>query len=273
MEKLFVIYDNNSSFSDFSFEAMDFATDGFALPLSSTTDHLYIGFKKPFSFFYAEMSTPNTNQTIGSFEFFNGATWTPMELVDYTLNFARSGFITWEKPNTWQATNIDGKAGFFIRMRPSSDFSIGTTLKGLGLVFSDDNDLIEEKRDIVSNDNDGESWILKHQASKKDIVQKIRSLGKRKTVDGKTFSDVTEFDLQLDQVRQASKYLTLSKIYLNDLSKDESDHFSTTGQRFFRFFEQIFEQKFLSIDLDDDGLNDEDKAPPVHKFSASIEMR
>ena len=65
--KLSVFHDKNSTFSDYSGDALDFDRDFFTIELSSSMDYLYIGFDKPINAIYLELKTTNnvTNTLYG----------------------------------------------------------------------------------------------------------------------------------------------------------------------------------------------------------------
>ena len=53
--KLTIFDDANSTFTDYSREALDFDRDTFTITLDASTSYLYVGFYKPINLFYTEV--------------------------------------------------------------------------------------------------------------------------------------------------------------------------------------------------------------------------
>jgi len=269
-----VLHDDNGAFVDKSFGARDFTKDSFGLDLVAAEDYLYIGLYKPFNVFYAEMLVANTAANTFAVEYFdkNDAAYKTLVTLDETMGLTRSGFISFDKPtdnagNTiWDKSTVNGTELFWVRLKPSVDHDAGTSLMGLNVVFSNDFDLVEERGNIVSKHlpTGQVSWIAKHQAAKKDIIQDLRNRGNSKQgispvnpTAAALLKNLTEFDiLDAEEIRQASKYLTLAKIYFQELSDDPEDKYAMLGERFLQKAEGALDLFYLSIDKDDDGLSD-----------------
>lgn len=268
-----VTHDDDASFVDKTFEARSYSGDSFGLELVSAEDYLYVGLYKPFNSIYVEMATANTNANTLALEYFDkdALAFTSLDLLDESKGFTRSGFLTFQKPvdaqnqNAWATTTVNGDELYWIRLKPSADHSVGTIVQGLNIVFSNDDDLVEERSNIVSKHASNQptgSWILKHQAAKKEIIQKIRDKGNMKfrSNDNRPhlrFADINEFDLlDFTQLRQASKFLVLSKIFLFELSDEEDDKYFMVGKDYEDKFKSAMEVFFLSLDKDDDGIQD-----------------
>lgn len=260
---MFTVLKDNGSITDISINAKDFITNYVPLSLLAS-DYLYVGHYKPFKQFFIELGPFNTEAGSMKFEYWNGTTWQVLPVVDETNNFNKSGFITFEKPEAWVANEVDSKENFYIRMQPSAPHSLDVELRGLGILFSNDLDLIGVKSNIVSKLNNGESWVGKHEDARKFIIQRLRNLGNRKyteknsvITEGTYFSDLTEFDiLEIDEVRQASKYFTLSMIYLDELSDEQDDKYERAGLRHRASAEESINLFMLKLDTNDDGLED-----------------
>jgi len=255
--KLTIFHDDNSSFSDYSREALDFDRDTFTLTLDSTTAYLYVGFYKPLNAFYCELGTANTNAGVLVGEYYNGSSWVSItNMYDETSSLTRSGFIQWDRGlDDEAAVEINSETMYFYRFRPSVTHS-ATVINGLNIVFSDDTDL---KRVFFEASNflpSGEtSHILTHVAARDHIIQVLRNSGafKQSATERK---DITALDLHdMGQVRLASTYLTLSMIFgsvMDDpdgLYKMKSDDYKTD-------FSLAIKAPFIDLDRDDDGKND-----------------
>lgn len=255
--KLSVLHDNNSVFSDYSTEALDFDRDTFTIDLSSTEDYLYVGFYKPINVFYVELGTANTNAGTLSGEYYNGTTWTGLSgLYDETSSLTRSGFIQWDRGQDDEAkTTVNSSEIYWYRFRPSVTHS-STVVNGLNIVFSDDNDLKREFFEASQYLPSGEtSHILTHVAARDHIIQVLRNSGEFKSNSG-TRSDITAFDLlDLTQVKLASTYLVLSKIF-GAITDDPDDLYRQKSDQFKSDYGIAIKAPFINIDSDDDGILD-----------------
>ena len=288
-EKFTVLHDDNAVFSDKSFEAKDYDGDSFGLVLIAAEDKLLVGLEKPFNAFYVEMKTANTNAGKFTAKYFdeNDLAFKTLTIQDESKMFTRSGFLLWDKPksltdnNLWKATTIDGKKKFWLELTPSVDFSGGTDVQGLNIVLSDDNDLIRERGNIVSQhavDLGLTSWILKHVSSREELLQRLRNSGNRKikteNIDGEAITeikDITVFDLHdFNQLRQASKLLTLAKIFIQELSDEKDDKFDSIGKKFQENSDAAFNLFFLSLDFNDDGVEDHEESLDEQRVELSF---
>ncbi len=257
-QKLAVLHDNNGTFVDNSYAAADFLRDSFSMDLHQTQDYLYIGYYKPFNVVYAELATANVNA--GSFvaQIYVDGAWTAVTLEDDSKSFTRSGFLSWDKTDM-EATEINSEELYWIRLRPSATHS-ATTVQAINIVFSDDNMLKQEFYEI--NDSNyyatGQtSHISAHVSARNDIMQKLNNVGYIKYQFGDTSQprkkSLTAFDLHsVDEVRQASTYLALAKIFFN-LSDGTGDAYWQKYREYLSNFEDAFSMALISIDTDDDG--------------------
>ena len=265
-----VKYDNQ----DISILVKDFSKDTANIPLLST-EYLYVGYYKPFRQFYVEFDTLNTEAVSLAFEYYNGSAWVELPaVIDESLNFKRSGFIYFTRPEDWKASTVENDENFYIRISPDVDLTPATSLKGLGVLFSNDSDLEAIRSTIVTKLNNGKSWIEKHEAARKYLIQQLRNLGHRKVInrekegnsglfftneekDNRYYSNLTEFDLvEPFELREAAKYKALSMIYLEELSDEEDDKYFRMGSRHAKTSDEMFNLFMLKIDVDDDGVED-----------------
>jgi len=257
--KLTVFDDNNSSFTDYSREALDFDRDAFTITLNSSTSYLYVGFYKPINIFYVELGTANTNAGVLAGEYYNGTTWASLTgMYDETASLTRSGFIQFDRNLTDEASvAVDGTIKYWYRFRPSVTHS-ATIINGLNLVFADDNDLKREHYEISDALPSGESsFILAHVAARDEIIQYLRNSGhyKQSLSDGLN-KDVTIFDiLDMGQIKLAATYLALSKIMLS--RQDEVDDYYMQQSRHYRgMYSTAIKTFYLDLDQNDDGIKD-----------------
>lgn len=257
--KLTVLFSDNGSFTDESDNAADYIRDTFSFALISAEDHIYIGYTKKFGCTFVAFDTANINDNTLNAEYWNGTAWTSLDLTDETKGFTRDGFLFWDSTNM-EATTVDTKEAYYIRIQPSSDHS-ATTYRGINLVFSDDNALKQEFYDI-DNENlyrSGEtSHLVQHIAARNTIIQQLRNQDYKKRQPGQTkFEEINQWDLMdIFQVRQASVMLTLSKIFFL-LSDSQEDTWWAKFQEYEKRYHQAMNLVRLAVDEDNDGVTDE----------------
>lgn len=260
--KLTILHDNNSSFSDYSTEALDFDRDTFTIDLNQSEDYLYIGFYKPINIFYVELGTANTNAGTFTGEFYNGTTWAGLSgFYDESASFTRSGFIQWDRNQTNEAkTTVNSTELYWYRFRPSVTHS-STVVNGLNIVFADDNDMKREYFEIDRFRPSGESsHILTHVAARDHIIQYLRNSGhfKESVGTGKA-KDITAFDLlDIGQIKLAATYLAISKIF-SAIQDSEDDIYNQKSSHYMSLYNSAIKTFYLDLDMDDDGIQDEEE--------------
>lgn len=259
---------------DLSILLKDFNKDSANVPLIAG-EFFYVGYYKPFRQFFLEFDTLNTEAVNLTLEYYNGSNWVELpNAIDESLNFARSGFIYFEKPEDWVKNTVESDENFYVRISTDVDLTPATSLKGLNILLSDDSDLEAIRSTIVSKLNSGKSWVEKHEAARKYIIQTLRNLGHRKIKDrlkdsnsglfftdeekdNRYYSNLTQFDLlEPFELREASKYYALSLIYLEELSDEEDDKYFRMGVRHEKKSDEMLNLFMLKIDVDDDGVED-----------------
>ena len=262
--KLTILDDNNSVFSDYSNEALDYDRDTFTITLDSSTSYLYVGFYKPINTFYVELSTANTNAGSFTAQFYNGTTWTSLSgFHDETASLTRSGFMSWDRNQTDEAaTTVNSTELFWYRFRPSVTHS-ATVVSGLNIVFADDNDLKREFFEISDFLPTGESsHILTHVAARDQVIQAIRQGGLYKT-NNSTRKDITPFDIHdVGQIKLAATYLALYKIF-SAVTDDPDDIYKAKADEYKSQYGLAVKTPYIDIDTDDDGILDDIESKQV----------
>ena len=181
-------------------------------------------YTKPFGSAFCELVTANTNANELTMEYWDGSAWTAVSLTDETKGLTRSGFMFWDK-SSMNETTVNSIDAYYVRLRPSADHS-ATSVRGINLVFSDDNMLKNEFFEI-DNSNllpPGEvSHITSHVSARNTILQRLKKLGYIKLNAAGTLKDITQWDLiDIFEIRQAATMLALSKIFftLSDSPED-----------------------------------------------------
>jgi hypothetical protein len=263
-------YDTSATtYYNLSKEAYEYQRDTLAIPLE-TADFLYMGRRKPFYAIYADVnaSYPNAVSCTLTAEYYNGTAWTALTLaVEDTKGFERSGFIKWEAPTdangdeVWESVTINSADKYFVRLIVSANLTSTTKLNGLNIIFADDEDLKREDYNILAllpEDADevaATSHILTHVASREFIVDHIKRSGKVKT-DSVTgdIVDTDEWDLlEVNQVRQASVFKSLSKIYFA-ASDNPEDIYWKKYEQYERLYTDAIGLYLLTLDTNDDGV-------------------
>lgn len=254
--KLTVLH-STGAFADYSNEAVDYGRDSFSITLSVATDYIYIGFYKPINSTYLEISTASTVSTTLTGEYYKG-TWEALTgFHDDTTAFKRSGFLQWERNLSDEVvTTVNGSEMFWYRFKTALDTS-PISFDGINMVFSDDEDLRRELFEVTKWIPPGEnSHILTHVASRDEMVQAIRNNGNKK-LNGVTRKDITAFDLlDIEQVKTASTYLAMSKIF-SAITDDPDDTYRQKSLQYRTMYDGAMNLVYLNIDSDDDGERDE----------------
>ena len=260
MNKLTILLDDNGTFSDLTESLKTYSRDSETVAIVALEDALYIKLHKPIGAVYVEMATVNLNSGTITGQYYNGTVFTDLEgFYDETKHFTRSGFIRWNLYQVDQAeTTVNNEGGYWYKFTFSTDLSVTTTIQGMNIVFSDDIDLKDEYFEIADLLPSGaSSFILKHQAARDEIMQKIRNDGRWKIdLSTGTRNDLNQWDiLNFDQIRQASKYLTLSKIFMN-ISNEVGDTHDLRSSKYHGLYLEAINTFYLDIDEDDDGARD-----------------
>lgn len=253
---LFVLHDDDGTFIDHTKAARDFLRDEFSVSFVSAEDKIYLGLYKPFYASYIELATPvaaGTGLTISA-AYSNGSGFTAVEIGDDTNGFERNGFIQWDRElDDWEAQDVDGDSRFWLQLSVSGDFS--ATFDGINLVFSDDNDLLQEQRGIDDFRAAGDtSFIAYHVSSRNEIIQNLVNSGYATKVNGADkINGLAKWDLnRIGQIRQASKYLTLAKINF-DVSSEVDDKYYQRWRDYMSEYQEAMRVYYLSLDSNDDG--------------------
>lgn len=269
--KEFFTIKNNGT--DASLKLKDFNANVEPLPLE-VGQFLHVGYYKPFRQFYIAFEEANDVAVNLSIEYYNGTSWVELpNVVDESQDLIKSGFIYFERPADWKASTVDNDENFYIRMSVDVSLNAATSLKGVSVLLSNDDDLIGIRSNIVSKLNNGKSWLEKHEAARKYIIQHLRNMGHRKVnyndqsnsalyfnneeKDSTYYSNLTAFDLlEPFELREAAKYKAASMIYLDELSDEEDDKYFRMGTRHSKTSDEMLNVFMLKIDVNDDGKED-----------------
>lgn len=243
-------FNDPATFADVSIEMNNYDIDDVNYAMTNDQDYIYIGLYKNFKNIYIETVSQAIPNTV-KFEYWDGAAWVKLNVLDETKSLSRPGFVTWE--TLLNEVEINNISKFYIRMTGT----VTGVLAGTNMVFANDNDLTEKYRQINDYLGDDSTFIALHQSSRKDIVQDIRNRGNVKvsSIDG-SISDLTVWDfLRPGQLRNAAAYLCLSKIFAG-ISDSSDGKFFQLSNSFKKKYKESLETFLLTVDKADDGVED-----------------
>jgi len=240
---------------DISLKLENYIVDEFSGDLL-TSETLDFGFYKPINSLFIEMVSQATDNAL-EIEFWNGSSWSAIEIIDKTLGLNRSGFISWDRNIETQKENaLHGKILFWYRLRVLTNDIPALELKGINLVFSDDTDLKSAYPDVMEYLHDGQtSFISYHQSARDFIINYLRNKGKTVSKYG-VYKMLDQFDLHnYEEMKQASKYKAMAMIFFNE-SDAVDDKWYQKAKDFDRLYGEAISMDFLSIDANNDGKVD-----------------
>lgn len=260
---LTVLKDTDGVFTDLTLDAADYLTDPFDFDLGEN-DTLYIALHKPFSTVFIEMAVPAESDVGLGAEYFDGESWQTLTLTDETRGLTRSGFLSWDKTKLEQ-TVVNDKGGFYVRLSADSEVS-GTAIRGINIVYTGMPQLKQEFWEVDNEQllpNNESSHIGIIVAARDQLIQQLRNMGYQKN-SGNTKELINPFDLiDIFEVREASTFLTLSKLFFN-LSSSPDDHWWQKYNSYKNKFTEMARLAYLSIDKNDDGVDDpNEKQAPI----------
>ncbi len=233
--------------TDYSKELTNFIYDTATITLATGANYLFIGLYKPFQRVHLELSTVSTGTRTVTAEYYNGTSWVALsEFIDNTNGFTRSGEMTWNLSQTgWSKYNDY----YYVRLSVNTSTS-AMVVKGIGMIFAQDFDLVEGYRGVNDLKYSGDSsFINYHQGAKNEILQLLRNSGKFTTA-----YELTEWDLlKPEQLREAGKWKALELLF-TELSNEVGDKYDSLAQKCKAKFDTAFNLYLLSIDVNDDGV-------------------
>lgn len=248
--------------SDLSQALENYLTDVEALDFSSG-ETLDIGFRKPFSDLFIELKPTTVVANVLQAEYFNGS-WTSLSITDRTKGFNRSGFVKWDKSEIedWEAVTLHGKELYWVRVSLQNDIT-DLEFSGINIVFSDDNDLKEGYPDIMEFlPENSQSFIAYHQEARNHILTYLRNKGKTISQQQR-YKLLDQFDLHnVEEVRQAAKYLALSNIFYNE-SDVVGDKWFQKAEGFKSKYGEAINLYSLSIDENDNGKEENSESNAI----------
>ena len=228
---------------------------------NSDLNYIQISLDRPFRQVYFDIPTPPNLPNVGRSEFFYlqgpGYTVRPFNQTnsdDETAILRQSGFFKITQiPEDW-GRDSNGNYSLLVWCA-REDVSLGDTdwqlpIRGINYIFSDDNDLVRIRSDIMEA-SQGKGWGPKHLLARDFIMQQLRIMFKNKNLSA--FDIVNPWEL-----REASAYFAMANIYKYELSKMAGDIFDTQAQDFYMKAKKSFSTFDLAIDTNRSGTVDSD---------------
>jgi hypothetical protein len=244
----------NYNSTDLSLKLEEYALPSMAITLLSS-EFIYLGYYKPISNVYLELVNSVTSASTMAVKYETASGFVDVvNLVDHTNGLGSSGKISWETDKSLQiSSTLFGVTRYWYKL--SVDIStVAMTFLAINVLFSNDKDLVEEYPGIMDQLPTGNlSFVNFHSSARKDIVQVLR----KKYSSGKNL--LTQYDLlDNEEVRLASKFLTLSKIF-EWLSDAPADKWEQKSKLYYNKYADYINNITLTVDVNDDGVVQEEE--------------
>jgi len=237
---------------------LDNGLDETSLTLASGED-LLIGYYKPINHLFFEFKTASASNAGLTISKSNGTDYTEIEIEDETNGFTKSGHIFLDTLDTNGAITENSKELFWVKIENSA--GAGTIeLRLLDIVFCNENDLKYQYDSVSRFYPEATSTPITYMvAATKQIISDINLTGKNK-YNGLRYDSFNNWDIfDIEDVRDACAFYTMHLIYLS-LMDSEDDGYENKAAMYLDKYNarfQIFSGSKLSVDSDDDGVEDE----------------
>ncbi|MFW7381478.1 MAG: hypothetical protein ACOH5I_21900 [Oligoflexus sp.] len=245
---------NDSTYTDHSQESFDFLQDEFTI--SKT---ILVGFRKPLNSIYIRVKTPSETPGSFTYSYWDGSTWTSMDVLDEARSLTRSGHIQWARELENEATKtINGITAYWYRLDQSVAENV--TLWGIGGLLCSDQSLQIEYPSITHT-----SFYERYPAGTDTHIYSLVSA--RDTICSQLNISVWDL-LNLPEISTAASFLALSKIF-NSVSDREDDKYSILSQSYHEQYRALKSRLMITIDRNDNGKEDtgEKSSQSVVRFS------
>lgn len=229
--------------------------NAFEVEALAANDFIYIGYAKPIKNVYLDLKVPNAVGGEFIFEVSTEIGWEEINVIDETNGLSQSGMIQWVELENPATIEVNDQSLHWLRISvvpaiDSYDVDIlpNVEFKFIGCTLSTDNDLLIENPYILDPNllMNQASHINFHIAARNEIVQTFRNKG-----DGFTMWDI----LDIQEFRQASLFLALSKIYQN-LSDNTDDTWMQKSREYRKMYLDQVNLYWKTIDKNNNGKVD-----------------
>lgn len=237
----------------------------------TSSNYIYVGYKKPVFNYYFELKTPNTNVSVLDIRRWNGTSWVQAKATDETKGFKKSNFIYIDKKEELKKTTVNGVEAHWIRISVTSGTTSAIGFNGINVVFCSLYDLLKMEPNVKRfYPNDVKSHILSMCASRDEILRRINNTKGYWYVSPNTLDpdqnykvsaeDLVAFDVfNIDELRDAHAYLTLYWIFKNRSDGEVEDAYTRKASEYWEKFiqaYQVWNGQRLTLDLNKDGKID-----------------
>jgi hypothetical protein len=167
------------------------------------------------------------------------------------------------------ATDITLTAALSAAPADNTNINRLVNIKGFNILYCDEEDLVAANPRIRDFLFRGQENFLNYRVEvQKDIVQTLRTGGWKKILQSRSetipnteraigrFRQMTKWDfLDIREIREAAKYLTLAKIFF-EVSENVEDKAFSRYRGYSGKYGEAFKNFYMSLDLDDDGETD-----------------
>jgi len=117
--------EGTTTYTDETADINDSGVDDVTVPIGEVDDAFYYGADDQFWMVNVNVSTAATGTYTIVWEYWNGSGWTALTVTDGTSGYTASGQVTFDVPNDWAKTTVNGQSAYWIRSRVSA-FTSGT---------------------------------------------------------------------------------------------------------------------------------------------------
>jgi hypothetical protein len=196
-----IIFSNNGTLKDITIPMYDYKNQTEVFDYVLGEDALYIGSWLPFNHLYFKLTAVNIVASTVNISVWDNNQWKAVaDIMDETLksgaSLGQSGFITWtpdknsqwgrdDTVNTSGVETITGLGGvkiydrYWIKVTFSTSLTATTSIKWIGNLFSNDNDLKSEYPDLLRTsvltgfETGKTTWEEQHVVAAKIIIQDL----------------------------------------------------------------------------------------------------
>lgn len=160
-----ILFSDNGTITDWTMALNNFNGSSKTMPYTTGQDYLYIGSKLPFNSLYIKLDSLNAVTTADmAVEYYANGWKSVVELTDETAGFTNSGHITFvpNRDSVWEkkaySNEVTGLSSvtiydqYWLRISFDASLTSTTSIKWIGVLFSDDNDLACEFPDLIKSD-------------------------------------------------------------------------------------------------------------------------
>jgi len=218
-----ILYDDNSSFSEYTFAMREWNTDTMLCPLVPLEDYVYIGAPHTFAARFLKIETANDQDGILSAEYYAGETdgWKAVKnFRDETRvgakSLAQDGFIEWDLPDDWVKNQVnslpelpdgvasgDGNGLYWLRLKSSAELNSATAIDWLGLIWTHERMLLTRWSECTNSKYlpTGQThWYKEIEMSTKDVADDLK------------IQELIDYEMQVKDFDEISDLTTLKTL-------------------------------------------------------------